>query len=170
MARYRDSFTFFFFYDNVSGRCNTFILVTSIALHLLVHGSWRWFRNRFPSREQLFNKIRTSIGDRREINCVKQETSLLIYQERILTPEMEIFLRILILLNGVSTIFRPVIRASHPEPEMRKRFDWWIGARGPAPDSYSRSTRFESLSEHRLSWLKFFVIFLGPSRQMRDTF
>lgn len=68
--------------------------------------------------------------------ALNKKRSLLSFQERTLTPEMATFLRKLILLNGFSTIFRPIIKASDHEPEMRKRFDRWVGARGPL------STRF----------------------------
>jgi hypothetical protein len=37
--------------------------------------------------------------------------------------------------------------------------------RGNTVDSYSRDARFEARPEHRLFSLRFFVIFLNPSRQ-----
>jgi hypothetical protein len=63
--------------------------------------------------------------------ALNKKRSLLSFQERIITPEMATFLRKLVLLNDFSKIFRPVIKASHHQTEMRKRFDRWVGARGP---------------------------------------
>lgn len=71
-----------------------------------------------PRRNFLSKSEREGVTEGKLI-ALKKKRILLSFQERILTPEMATFLRKLILLNGFSTTFRPVIVASYHQPEKR---------------------------------------------------
>jgi hypothetical protein len=42
-----------------------------------------------------------------------------------------------------------------------------VGSGGRASDLYSESARYESRPRHRLSWLRFFVVLLSPSKNSK---
>jgi hypothetical protein len=52
--------------------------------------------------------------------------------------------------------------------EFHRHCEWAVWCSGNALDSYSADNRFESRPGHMLSWLRFFVVVLSPSRQIAE--
>jgi hypothetical protein len=121
-----------------------------------------------PLQGATFMKTKTSRGGRREMNCVNQETqSTELLRKGTNSGNGDISKKthnIKRLLDNIPSNNQSFTSTARYAKAIRP-MGWRTGN---TLHSYSRSARFESLLKQCLSWLKFFVIFLGPSRKIRD--